>query len=185
MNSFSERVRTSEPSAISTRPRSLFRDEIVTFRPYLFSSWTRIIATAQAARPLRKSVGLKRNCSLNLRVKCGRDWYPNSAAIAFMGISVVVNRSAAINNRFFFEYSLTPNPVQRLKSRAAYAPEISSLNSRQAWSRSQPMLPSWLSMKCNNFIILRSTLSCSFRGCGNRRRRTSLKAPWYCTAGDS
>src|SRR6266566_5211060 len=43
VNSLRERVRTSEASAISTRPRPLFRDEIVTFRPYLFSSWTRII----------------------------------------------------------------------------------------------------------------------------------------------
>src|SRR5712664_3753194 len=38
VNSLKERVRTSEPSAISTRPLPLFRDEIVTFRPYLFSS---------------------------------------------------------------------------------------------------------------------------------------------------
>src|SRR5467141_4475333 len=38
VNSFRERVRTSEPSAISTRRLPLSRAETVTFNPYLFNS---------------------------------------------------------------------------------------------------------------------------------------------------
>jgi len=62
---------------------------------------------------------------------------PNSASDRFYGISVVVNRSAAINNRFLFAYSFTPNPVQRLKSRRIRPGNIQPEFS-QAWSRSQP-----------------------------------------------
>src|SRR6266404_4112007 len=52
-----ERVRTPEPSAMSTRPRPLVRDEIVTLRPYLFSSWTRIICHRLGCSLLSKVSG--------------------------------------------------------------------------------------------------------------------------------
>lgn len=70
---------------------------------------TRRIST-QAVR-FRKFLGLKRCSSVNMRVKSFGFRYPNSAAMTFMGRSVAVNRSAAINKRSFLAYSLTSSPI--------------------------------------------------------------------------